>query len=769
MDKDADILELARARYALEKEMNSDLRVRQSEDVKFKHGDQWDAATKASRENDPFGARPCLVINHARTHANAVINDIRQNRPQIKVLPADDYADVETADMLNGLIRHIQVAGDADLAYDVAMDFMVTSGEGYFEVITKEVGEGDTFDEDGNPVMNQEPDIEPIINPHAVHMDPYCENPTGADAKWCFIDDPQSRDDLEKEHPDADLSDWSSAEADGSLGDWYLDEKRINAARYFYIEGEGEESVIHVLKLVGDAILERSVFPGQYLPIIRVAGEETIVDGKRDVKGLIRDIKDPCRMYNYWASAATERIALAPKAPIIGVAGAFEGHEKSWEMANTANIPYLEYNGYDDQNRPLPAPQRQAPIQQDTAIVQAMMQAHDDIKAVSGKYDASLGNRSNETSGVAIRNRDRQGDTLTFHFTDNLNRAIRQCGRVLVGLIPLLYNEDRIVRILGEDETPDFAQLSPNDQAFTETEDGAGGVSRIYDVGVGHYDVTVKAGPSYSTRRQESVEEMSALLARNPQAFQLIGHKMIKNMDWPGADEAAEILEAMLPPEVKAITDAKKQGGDQVRAQVEMAQKAILDQVEPAMDQLRQQAQQAGEAAQQAGQENAMLKIANAQKDLEKQKLENALADKSGELQIKAAEVQQKASSEQQGHEADIVIASMGQSDEPKEDNMANTVAAQAAMQAVEQMNALTKSLAEQTQSLTESARQSAELLSNVTEAHGQMSAEVIHLKERIEARDAKDAAVQSAVLGFMSSDGGDKALKKTITEIKKS
>jgi hypothetical protein len=200
-----------------------------------------------------------------------------------------------------------------------------------------------------------------------------------------------------------------------------------------------------------------------------------------------------------------------------------------------------------------------------------------------------------------------------------------------------------------------------------------------------------------------------------------------------------------------------------------MAQKAILDQVEPAMDQLRQQAQQAGEAAQQAGQENAMLKIANAQKDLEKQKLENALADKSGELQIKAAEVQQKASSEQQGHEADIVIASMGRADEPKEDNMANTVAAQAAMQAVEQMNALTKSLAEQTQSLTESARQSAELLSNVTEAHGQMSAEVIHLKERIEARDAKDAAVQSAVLGFMSSDGGDKALKKTITEIKKS
>jgi hypothetical protein len=752
--KDDDILKLARERYSLEKDLNSELRERQLDDIRFKAGDQWPEKIKTQRENDPYGARPCLVINHARTHTNRIINDIRQNRPQIKVLPVDDYADPDTADILNGLIRHIQVSGDADLAYDCATDFMVTMGEGYFEIITVEEDDG-----------TQEIDIEPIINPHSVHMDPYHENPTGADAEWVFIDDPMKRDEAAKRWPDAELKDWEAAKSDLTLRDWYIDDVRVNVARY-YVKSEGK---VLFYRLLGDSIVEKGEFPGKHLPIIRVAGEETVISGKKDVRGLVRDIKDPCRMYNYWASTNTERIALAPKAPYVGASGTFDGFEAEWDAANTANIPRLEYNAYDDSGNPLPPPSRTPPISQDTAIIQAMLQAHDDIKAVSGIFDASLGNRSNETSGIAQRERKAESNTTTFHFVDNLSRAIRQAGRVIVDLIPIIYTEDRIVRVLGEDESPDFAEtVTGTEQSHTETRDAAGKISHVYDLGVGKYDVTVRAGPSFSTRRQEAAIEMSALLQGNPQVMPIMGDLMLKNMDWPGADAMAERLEAMLPPEVKAIADAKKQGGDMVAMQVEQATQGILDQVEPVIMDLRQQLEQAMQAAQQAGMEGQQMKLAMAGKDLENQQLQNALKDKAGELELKAADIASKAKTEQMKVESEIIQAAMDAQAGKGEDDLANTVAAQAATQAVKQMTELAKSLAEQTQQIALTAAGAVSALESVTKAQERQSGEVIELKEYIAATEAKKAKVETAVLAYMKSDGSDKALTKTVKAIEK-
>ena len=758
---DKDILKQARERYTLEQDLTSDLRERMRDDERFKAGDQWPEEIKRVREQDPYGPRPCLVINHARTHANAVINDIRQNRPQIKVLPVDSDADVETAEMLNGLVRHIQVSGDADLAYDNSMTGMVDCGLGYFEVVTKVISD-----------TEQEIDIEPILSAHAVHMDPFAENPTGSDAQWVFVDDPTLRTELEEQYPDVKLTDWDSAKADATLSGWYIDEDTVNVARYFYLE----DDVWNVCKLVGDAILEQSTFPGKYSPIIRVAGEETTIDGKKDIKGLVRDIKDPCRIYNYTYSAIVEQVALATKAPWVGPAEGFEGYEDEWDRANTANIPRLSYNHTDEHGNAIPPPVRTVPVQQSTAMVQLLLQSHDDIKAISGKFDASLGNRSNETSGVAIRNRDRQGDTLTFHYPDNLSRSIRQCGRVIIGLVPLIYTADRVVRILGEDDSPDFAQVSGTGKAFTEEKDAAGQVQRIFDLTVGKYDVTVKAGPSFSTRRQEAVEEMSELLGRNPQAFQLIGHKLIRNMDWPGSDEAADILEAVLPPEVKQIIDAKKEGGDLVAAQMEQAQKAIMDQVEPAMQQLQQQAQEAGEAAQAASQENQMLKIQVAGKDLQNQELQTALRDKSGELEVKAMEVEAKATSEREAKEADIVIAAMGKEETQESSHSEEfsayssaAVAAQATQIAVTKMNELTQALAQQTQEIADASAETTKMLESVSEAHQEMSSEVVQLKDYVKQETDEKAKTKKAVLSFLKSDGSDKALARTVKAIEKS
>jgi len=757
-DKDADILKLARERYSMEKDLNSDLRQRQQDDIRFKAGFQWPEAIKSQREQDPYGARPCLVINHARTHANRLANDIRQNRPQIKVLPVDDQADVETAEIYNGLCRHIQVSGDADLAYDCASGFAIDMGEGFFEVVVNELEDG-----------TQEIDIEPIINPHSVHLEPYFENPTGADAKWCFVDDPTLREDLESQYPDVDLTDWEATKSDMTLRDWYIDDTRINAARY-YLQ---EDGVWICYKLIGDQILERWELPGQYLPIIRVLGEENVVDGKKDTKGLIRDIKDPCMMYNYWASANTERIALAPKAPYVIADGALEGHEDEWSKANVSNIPYLSYNSTDSEGNQLPPPDRTPPVSQDTAIIQAMMQAHDDIKAVTGQFDASLGNRSNETSGVAQRERKQESNTTTFHFVDNLSRAIRQCGRVVVDLIPKVMSPEAIVRVLGEDGTPDFAQVAPDGPAYQELQDSAGKVQKIYNLGVGKYDVTVVAGPSFSTRRTEAAVEMKDLMARSPEMMQIAGDLMVKNLDWPGADDIAKRLKLMLPPQIQQQEDQDDPGA----AQAEAAVNQMLDQIEPQMQQLQQQAQEAGQAAQQATQENQMMKIESASKDLQIQEMQIALRDKSQELEIKSAEVQVRAQdsenkkqSEQMKIEGDIVQAAMaqkGENSEPKEakesgtTELANTVAAQASTRAAEQLSKLAEQLAKQAEEIAATVTQTAQ-------ANESVSAEVIQLKGYIEDEARKKQKVTSAVLEFMQSDGSDKAMKKTVNAIKK-
>lgn len=189
-----------------------------------------------------------------------------------------------------------------------------------------------------------------------------------------------------------------------------------------------------------------------------------------------------------------------------------------------------------------------------------------------GLYDASLGARSNETSGRAIMARQREGDVSTFHFIDNLSRAIRHGGRILIDLIPKVYSGERIVRVLGYDGTPQNVRLGAGqgDTASGATEAGAGQdqatpidpatgqampvppnmrFDGVYDLAVGKYDLVVEAGPSFSTRRQEAAEQMTEFVRAFPQAAPVLGDLMAKNMDWPGADEIAARLKRLLPPQ----------------------------------------------------------------------------------------------------------------------------------------------------------------------------------------------------------------------------
>ena len=589
-DKDnASVLATARARLDMAVGALSESREDEIDDLKFYAGSpdnhwQWPAdvlATRGAVQGQTINARPCLTINKLPQHVRQVTNDQRQNRPSAKVIPVDDDADVEIADIFNGMIRHIEYISDADVAYDTACENQVSYGEGYIRLLT-EYSDDDTFEQDIK--------IGRVRNSFSVYMDPTIQDPTGADAKWCFVTEDLTKAEYTRLYPDAApiTTLQSLGVGDQSISNW-LNEDTIRIADYYYVDydratlnqypgnqtafnGTPEDKMLRSMfgkpvksresdrprvkycKINGYEILAENEWAGKWIPVIRIVGNEFEVDGRLYVSGLVRNAKDAQRMYNYWVSQEAEMLALAPKAPFIGYGGQFEGYENQWKTANTQNWPYLEVNPdvTDGQGAVLPLPQRAQPPMASSGLLQAKAGASEDIKSTTGQYNASLGMGSNERSGKAILARQREGDVGTYHYGDNLARGVRHIARQLIDLIPKIYDTQRVARIIGEDGETKMVKINPDQpQPVNKIVDQQGVVvEKIYNPGVGKYDVVATTGPGYATKRQEALEAMAQLLQGNPQLWQVAGDLFVKNMDWPGAQEMSKRFAKTIDPKL---------------------------------------------------------------------------------------------------------------------------------------------------------------------------------------------------------------------------
>lgn len=625
--EDADIVAECHKRFAKCESYESEARKRWKEDLRFANadpdnGDQWEDSRRKQRELEK---RPCLTINKVKQHNRQITNDARQNKPSVRVYPVDDGADKKTAEIFNGIIRHIEANSNADTAYDTAGEFAVDAGLGYWRVTTDYAADN-TFD--------QEIYIKAVKNPLNVYLDGYTEV-DGCDATAGFVFEDMDKDEFEEKYPDCEPIGWPT-----DNGDTWLGRDTIRVCEYFKIiekmetliaQPDGntiklsdipDPEMVKAIKaddtikkrkvsvrtckwylIAGDKIIDRKDWAGKYIPIVRVIGEEIEIDGKIDRKGHTRSMKDAQRMYNFWTSSAVEFVALQGKQPYLAEAAAIQGYEAFWDNLNSSNLPYLPFNGRDAEGNQIAMPQRQQPPVMAQAYMQGMQVASEEMKMASGQYDASIGARSNETSGRAIMARQRQGDNATFHFIDNIARSIRYTGKILVDLIPKIYDTARVVRILGEDGNEDKAEINPEQrEAVVKTRDSlTGEIKEIYNPNVGRYDVIVTVGPSYGTKRKESFDAMIELSGRNPQLMQVAGDLIMKASDMPMAEQLAERLEKTLPP---GLLESNEDGP----TPKEMA--------------LEQQVQQIGQAL-----ENAAGHV---------QQLENQLKDKDKELTIKA-------------------------------------------------------------------------------------------------------------------------------------
>ena len=593
---DDDLLKEAKDAFTEASDASDHNRQTAIDDVRFARlGEQWPEAVMKQREKE---GRPCLTINKLPAFIRQVVNDARQNKPAIKVHPADSGADPETADVINGLIRNIEYTSSADVAYDTGVECAVTAGFGYWRV-GLDYAFDDSFDMDIQ--------IKRVINPFSVYGDPNSTEADSSDWNTAFVVDRLTKEQFEAQWGDKSKVDWDDT-GWASAGEPWRVENDVLVAEYWkreeveriivrmqggqvyskqqletdpdlivqlemgLLQPHGERKVkSHKVTqhfMSGAEILESKDWPGRYIPIVPVYGDEFDVQGKRYFRSLIHNAKDAQRTFNYWRTTGAELIALAPKVPFIGPKGAFDSDIARWQTANTKSHAFLEYD-------PVPAagnvpPQRQ-PLDTGPAAgaLQEALNASDDIKAIVGMYDASLGARSNETSGKAIMARQREGDISTFHFVDNMARAIRHTGRIVLDLIPSVYDSERILRVIGEDGAQDAKKVNapyqvkdPKTGQPMKDEIGEP-IMALHDLTAGKYDLTVTTGPSFTTRREEAASSMTEALRAFPQAAPVIVPELAKNLDWPGADDIAEKLEKMnsgqIPPELQQQIEQGKQ------------------------------------------------------------------------------------------------------------------------------------------------------------------------------------------------------------------
>lgn len=534
------------------------------EDLKFRFGDQWPVQLQNSRRLEQ---RPMFTINETDTYCRQVVNQIRQQRPRGRCHPVNSTSDIKVAEVITGIGRHIEVNSDADNAYDLAAEFAVTIGWGYFRILNDFIRD-DSFDQD---IF-----IRQLDNPFSVYFDPNSVLPDGSDQVKCLITDLMLKAEFERLYPDQDMSAFrEGASGDSRSVDWITKED-IRIAEYFEIESKKDKLIklsdgttlwedemppaglleraevkvvgdrqswrktVEWYKVSGVGELDHKTLPGRFIPVVPVYGVNILIDGKRRKIGLVRNARDPQLMINYWQTNITESIALAPKAKWIVAEGQIEGHETEWQQANNRAFPYLEYKLTDIDGKDAPPPQRLQPEPPPAGMIEASMLASQNMQRVLGMFDPVNLKHTGPKSGEAIKSELGQSEQSNYHFYDNLTRSIKHGWRIILDYAPKVYDTRRVMRIIGDDGKPDLVTI--NDKQTIN------GVEQVLnDVTVGEYDVVMETGPGSNTKRETAVEAMSMIAASDKEFMAKAGDIYFRNMDFPGSQEIADRYAASNP------------------------------------------------------------------------------------------------------------------------------------------------------------------------------------------------------------------------------
>jgi hypothetical protein len=595
-------------------EWEATARERFLDDVKFAEGDpdngfQWPAAMKRNRD---VSNRPCLTLNITRQHNLQIRNEAKQNKASIKIRATGGGASVKSANLMEALVRQIEYRSNAQSAYAHAAKYQVDGGIGWFRLITQYVAD-DSFD--------QELIIKKVWDPLSVYIDPDAHEDDKSDANFGFVFDLVNKDKFHEAYPEFDGIQSMQPLGVGTSDDDFAGKNYVRICEYFRrvkipdklvsfmdpLSGLRKNLLVskmpkglykdlkenkekNLLKerdtsrmkvewylIVGQEVVDETEWAGEYIPLIPMLGEETIVDGIMDRKGHTRYMKDSQRMYNYNASAQVEFVALQSKTPYIASNKAIEEYESMWNTANTVNHSVLIYNAFDPDHpdKPLNPPVRQQPPTSAPGFQEGMETAFNQMMMTSGQWQNQMGMMGNERTGSAIKARQAQSDTSVYHYQDAYGEALRSCGRKIINLIPHIYDTQRLMRLNMEDGEEFDLEINPKAQnALQEIQNESGAVVvRVLNPSIGKYDVEADVGASYGTRRQETVEALTLVLTQAPALTGIIGDLLLRAMDFKEAREAAMRLKRLVPPQ--ALGDGPTPQEQQLQERLAASQAAL--------------------------------------------------------------------------------------------------------------------------------------------------------------------------------------------------
>lgn len=617
MDGMNDTHATALKRFALARDAERMHHERAAEDLRVATQGPWSERDRQDRE---AANKPCITVNMAPQFIRAVTGQIRSANPSIKVMAADGDARKETAEVIEGLIRHIEYQSDATYVYEAAAESAAACSMGYWRIRT-DYCDDTSFDQD---IL-----IDRVYNPFSVFFDPSAKDPTRKDAEFCFVIEEMPKEDFKSQYPQAGIADFTSAHKDANWSAWVTDKDSVVVAEYFWKEYTEEEIArtpagqiikgpfpkgmeltkrmarkpkVMWCKMTATEVIEGPTeFPSRYIPVVAVTGEEWHLGEETYRSGVIRHAIDSMKLYSFARSEQAMLMQMQNKAPYIGLAEQFEGFEDYWAEAATGNRPYLPVNAVEGAG----LPQRQQPPMASSGLMAETQISAEDIKRTTGIYDAGLGAKSNETSGVAIAQRKEESQNATSIYADNMTKAVAHTGRILVDMIPRVYDTQRTVRILGEDGAETMAVIN----GLLVRQDGQ---IPLNDVTVGKYDVRISVGPSYSTKRQESVDGMMEFMRVYPAAAPAMGDLVARNQDWGDAETIAERLAKMIPPELREEKEGEPAAPDPMQQQAMQAQQQAMA-MQQQMAQLALQKEQAEVEQAQAKAAEARAKAALAE------------------------------------------------------------------------------------------------------------------------------------------------------------
>lgn len=550
---DDTFLTLMRKRLDRSVTNESDERKKGQNDTKFINGEQWEESIKQQRGKN----RLCITINKLPTFLDQIDGDIRLNTPGLKIKAVDNDADPETADVIEGLVRYIQRNSRSTRIHAYAGVHLAAGGRGAWRILTEYAGDNS---------FEQEIRIARIINAYSVYFDPAAEQDDKQDGMYMFLVTDMSKDEY-KDQYDHEPVDFA---IDGSEFVNWQTESTVKIAEYFYKE-KVEEKTIYLLKngkvttkkpkkgkaertrtvpiykikwakVDGKRVLETGDIPGNMFPIVIVWGKQLCIDGKIESRGIARHAKDACMLYNYFRTNDAEAAALQPKQPYMMPDVCLGNFKDVWDKSNDENYPYLPYKV--DPTNPSLKPYREAPAMASSANQVQIQIADGEMLDTVGIQKAALGKEGKEKSGIAIHRLKQESDTGQYAFLDNLSAGICTEGKIVVGMIPEIYDVEKQIRILGKDMKEKIVSIN----------DGAG-----IDLTTGKYDVDISTGGSYSTQREEFQERLEGIMPHLvPEQVAVIADIVFEMQDFPRADDIAARLRKLIPPE---ILEGDEEGG----------------------------------------------------------------------------------------------------------------------------------------------------------------------------------------------------------------